>query len=257
MLPTIFGVLHTYGIFLALSFFIGFLLVSRECRKRGISPERVMDLGLWILVASVIGARLGYVIPHWKEFEKNPVLIVAVWEGGLTFYGGVLLAVPVAVFYLKKYNMPHLLVADAIAPSIALGVFLARIGCFLNGCCFGKPTVLPWGVIFSENSIAGIIFPGIKIHPTQLYESLAGLLMFFILIFLRRFSTKLPDGFFIGFLVLMYSLWRLNSDSMRYYDSSSMMHIDSFSIALSSVLSIILAIVAIIFIFIVFKKSKR
>lgn len=257
MFPTIFGVLHTYGILLALAFFLGFLLVSKECREKGIPPEKVMDLGLWILIASVLGARLGYVVPHWNEFRGNPLLIVAVWEGGLTFYGGVILAVPVAILFMRRYKMSILKVADAIAPSLAFGIFLGRIGCFLNGCCFGKPTSLIWGVIFPNKSIAGIVYPGIRIHPTQIYESIAGLLIFFLFIFLRKFrnSLKLPDGFFIGLLSLIYSIWRLCSDFMRYYDSSSMVHIGATLVALSQIVSFILTVGSIIFLFLILKKS--
>lgn len=156
MYPTIFHYIHTYGLMLAIAFLVGIWWVSREGKKQNLEPDKVMDLGLWVLVAAVVGSRIAYVLPHWNEFQARPWTVIAVWEGGLTFYGGVLLAVPVGFFYMWRNHLPIWRTADLVAPAFAIGIFFGRIGCLLNGCCFGLPTKLPWGITYPVDCPGGL-----------------------------------------------------------------------------------------------------
>ena len=255
MFPTIFHYIHTYGLMLAISFLAGIWWVSREGVKSGLDPDKVMDLGLWVLVASVIGSRVAYVLPHWNEFHSRAWTVLFVWEGGLTFYGGVLLAVPVGFWYLWKNHMPIWRTADLVAPAFALGLFFGRIGCFLNGCCFGNPTRLPWGISFPENCPAGYQFGDLaKLHPSQLYESLAGLGILGLLLLLKR--RKPFEGALFWTFTLLYALWRFFSDPLRYYDPQSMLLWGRREVPESQVASLAIVALAIIFLIVLGRRSK-
>jgi phosphatidylglycerol:prolipoprotein diacylglycerol transferase len=223
MFPTILKIgpvgLHSYGLMLALAFIIGIAMVQRGAQRLGVPREAVADLGLWILVASVAGSRLYYVASHWEEYASRPLTALAVWDGGLTFYGGVLLALPVSFLFIRKKRLPGWSLADLTAPAFALGLGLGRIGCFLSGCCFGKPSHLPWAMTFPADSFAGSIYR-CPIHPTQLYESLFGFLCFGLLSFLAR--RKYFPGFLMVLFLGLYGAWRFAIDNLRYYESSQL-----------------------------------
>jgi len=206
----------TWGVFVLTGFIIGTLYVAREAKKAGYNTDMVYDLAFFVLLASLIGARLSYVFTHWQEFAQDPLEILRIWHGGMVFYGGVLLAVPVAYYYVKKHKLNPGPVADWIAPAFSIGIAIGRWGCFFNGCCFGKACSLPWCVVFPPISAAGHTFPGIKIHPTQLYESFGEFLLFLFLIYLKKF--KLPRGFIFWTFAFFAALIRFVDDFFRYYE---------------------------------------
>ena len=256
MFPTIFHYIHTYGLMLAIAFLVGIGWVSREGKRQNIPPDKVMDLGLWVLFASVIGSRIAYVLPHWNEFAARPLSVIAVWEGGLTFYGGVLLAVPVGFLFMWKNRLPIWRTSDLGAPAFALGVFLGRVGCFLNGCCFGNPTGVPWGVTFPENCPAGYQFGDVaRLHPTQVYEALAGLAILGILLLVRR--KKPFEGAVFWTFVLLYGAWRFLSDSWRYYDPQSTLLWSRMDIPESRVASLALVALSVVFLVILSAQARR
>lgn len=211
--------IYSYGVMLMIAFIVGIYLVEHRAKRIGVRPEKVWDLAIWVLFAVVIGSRLLYVILHWDEFSSNPIEIVAFWRGGLAglmFYGGFLLALAVGVWWVQKNRLPLLKLLDAVAPAVALGETITRIGCFLNGCCFGQPTNLPWGVVFPPHSAAGNEYR-VPIHPTQLYSSLAGLAIFLLIVFVMERRGWRPGTTFFGFLFL-YSLARFLVDFIRWYE---------------------------------------
>ncbi len=159
--------LHSYGLMLALSFFVGIVLASRRAPARGLSADLVFDTSLVIIFAAVVGARLMYVLFHLSEM-RNWIDVISLWSGGLTMYGGVLGAMAAAWIYLRRRKAPFLAMADTVAPSLALGLGLTRVGCFLNGCCYGKPTTGPFGVHFPPDSYVTRLFDGAAVQPTQL-----------------------------------------------------------------------------------------
>lgn len=211
--------IHSYGFFLALSFALGIWLAGRRAEKRGIPAERITDVSLIIIVTTIVGARALYVGAHWDQFQGRWLDMFRTWEGGLTMYGGAVPAAVLGMWFLRRWGIDSWRAADAIAPSMALGLGLTRIGCFLSGCCFGRPTDGPLGVIFPPDCHAGSVHPGVPLHPAQLYSSAVGFLLFGLLMFLDR--RKLPRGhLFLTFLAL-YSVARFLLDMVREYDPTA------------------------------------
>ncbi|UCF05747.1 MAG: prolipoprotein diacylglyceryl transferase [bacterium] len=210
---------YSYGLMLALSFFIGILLASRRAERRGIEKEILFDLCIILVIASVIGSRGLYIITH-RDHYHSLLDIVALWQGGATYYGGLVLAIICAVVFVRRKRIPFFRVADICAPSIALGVFLTRVGCFLSGCCFGRPTECVLGLVFPNHSPAGYTFSDTHIHPTQLYSSFYGLVIFGLLMVLDRWNRF--DGFTFSLLCILYGIARFIVDFFRFYESTSM-----------------------------------
>jgi phosphatidylglycerol:prolipoprotein diacylglycerol transferase len=125
--------IHTYGVMLALGFLLAILVAMRQARRTGLNPDLILDLAFYFLVAGLLGSRLFYVVGHWNDFRNNPAEIVRFWRGGLVFYGGLIFAFGVGVWYIKKNRLEFPRVADLFAPSIALGQTLGRLGCFSAG----------------------------------------------------------------------------------------------------------------------------
>jgi len=146
--------IRSYGFMLALSFLLGIWLASKRARRAGVDPQKILDLSVIIILAAVVGSRLLYVMFHLDQYS-NPLDMFALWQGGATFYGGFILAVIASYWWVQKHKIPFLQMADIMAPSIALGLIFTRIGCFLSGCCYGKPTTHSWGVVFPPDSPAG------------------------------------------------------------------------------------------------------
>jgi len=212
--------LYSYGFMLALSFLLGILLAARRAGRRGVEPDTVYDLSMIIVICAVIGSRGLYILTHRDRFE-GLVDIFALWQGGATYYGGLILAVAGSVVYLRRKGVPFFRMADITAPSIALGVFLTRIGCFLSGCCFGSPTSCPTGLVFPPGSPAGHVHHGIAIHPTQLYSSLYGLLILAALLLIDRGGDR-RDGYLFAWLCILYGISRFAVDFFRFYEESAM-----------------------------------
>ena len=134
--------IHSYGFFLAMSFALGIWLAGRRAERRGIPSERITDVSLIIIITTVIGARGLYVAAHLDQFQGRLLDVFRTWEGGLTMYGGAVPAAILAMWFLKRWGIDAWKAADAIAPSMALGLGFTRVGCFLSGCCYGAPTDL-------------------------------------------------------------------------------------------------------------------
>jgi phosphatidylglycerol:prolipoprotein diacylglycerol transferase len=206
--------IQSYGLMLSLAFLLGGIMLIRGARKRGLDEGAVLNLIYIIVFSSVIGSRLMYVLGHLSEYRADPLSAFKVWEGGLTLYGGLLLAVLGSVIYMKTVGLPVMIVCDLAAPAIALGKAITRLGCFLNGCCFGVRTDLPWGVVFPYDSQAGVVFPGAHLHPVQLYSSGLSLLVFGILLLILRAGFRAGTVFW-SFL-LMDSSVRILLGFVRY-----------------------------------------
>jgi phosphatidylglycerol---prolipoprotein diacylglyceryl transferase len=210
--------IRSYGVMLVIAFWLGIELTARSAKRRGLDPTKILDMGLVVLVASLVGSRLFYVLTHWSEYQADKIAVLRVWEGGLTFYGGLACAIFFGMAYLRWKRMPVLEVTDIAAPQIALGIAIARVGCFLNGCCFGKASTLPWACTFPPDSQAGWVMAGRPVHPTQIYESIANVVIFLVL--RRVLARGHPRGVvFFAFLAL-YGSWRFGIDYLRYYEAA-------------------------------------
>jgi phosphatidylglycerol:prolipoprotein diacylglycerol transferase len=196
--------IHTYGFFIALGFLTGIFLAKNEAKRLGADHEKILDLCFYLLIAAIVGSRLFYVVMNPKVFVSDPLEIFRLWRGGLVFYGGFIAALITAIVYMKKRKMQLWKTADIMAPALAAGQFLGRLGCFFAGCCYGKTCELPWAITFrNPNSLAPI---GIPLHPTQLYHALSNLLIFGFLWFFR--SRKTFDGQLFWVYVFLYAVTR-------------------------------------------------
>jgi phosphatidylglycerol:prolipoprotein diacylglycerol transferase len=216
--------LYSYGVMLFISFILGIAIVESRAKRFGVDPKKITDLALWVLLAVVFGARLFYVVFHWEEFRYNLIDTIKFWGNppglsGLMFYGGFLGGFIAGLLYVWCNHLPVVKLLDAVAPAVVLGEGFTRIGCFLNGCCFGKPTDSFLGVIFPPNSAAGAQFPGQPIYPTQLFSSLAGFVLFGIALFLER--RKLKPGVLFSIILILYSLFRFGIDFVRFYENEA------------------------------------
>jgi len=203
--------IYAYGFFIAIGFVLGFFHAARRGREEGIPFERMVDLLFCIVLSAIIGSRSLFVLVNFEHYRDYPFHIFRIWEGGLVFYGGLILAVAVSFGYLRWNRLPAWKFADLFSPSIALGLFFGRIGCFFAGCCYGKETSLPWGVTFIDpNSLARLNF---SLHPTQIYEALGSLAIFFFLNWKRR--RKAFEGQIFYLFLLFYSVIRFLIEFLR------------------------------------------
>lgn len=198
--------IYSYGFMLFTSFITAFVLTRMELKRKGFNPDLAYELMLWFAVLGIIGARLAYVLLNFSEFASNLIRVFAIWEGGLTFFGGFILAALAFLLIARIRELPVKSLADAIVPGLALGAAITRVGCFLNGCCYGCVT----------DSVLGVRFPGTLgglRHPTQLYHSLANLSIFIVLMLVRR-RVKTPGNLF-WLYILLYSVGRFVVEFFR------------------------------------------
>lgn len=209
--------LPSYGMMLVVSFLFALWFARTYAKKFNLSPIIIENVAFYLMIGVIVGGRLLYVIFHWSQYENDLLGIFRIWEGGMMFFGGFIGGFLGALFYLRKEEIQILPIADLIAPAIALGQFFTRIGCFLNGCCFGTPSTLPWAIKFPDYCVAGASPVGDQpLHPTQLYSSFFGLLLFF---FLKNILFRQHRRGEIFALYLMFSGgFRFGIDFIRYYE---------------------------------------
>jgi len=219
MYPELFHIgsfpINTYGVFLALAFLCAILITVKLAARDGLPREKIYDLCLWMLLFSLIGSKILMFFTE-PEYRDHPLQLLSLdfLRSGGVFYGGLIGAILTGYFLMRRYKLPWWKTADACAPGIAIGNFFGRQGCFAAGCCWGKPTTLPWGVKFTElgHEITGVPTDA-YLHPTQLYESFAMLLVFFFLLWLHK--RRRFNGQVILFYALLYSVIRFGIEFLR------------------------------------------
>lgn len=198
--------MHSYGVMVALGFLAGLWTASRRSLREGIAAEKILDLGPWLIIGAIAGARVLFVLTFWREeFAGRPILeIFAVWRGGLVYYGGLIGSSLACIFYARLKQLPLWKLADILAPSIALGHVFGRVGCLLNGCCYGKACHLPWAIRFpADNPLHA---PTTPVHPTEIYESLLNLGLYAALAWM--FRRKKFDGQIFSTYLVCYAVLR-------------------------------------------------
>jgi phosphatidylglycerol---prolipoprotein diacylglyceryl transferase len=195
---------YTYGVMLAVAYLLGLQVALVRARSRGLKPDRVMDLGIWIIVSALVGAKLMLLIVEWDTYTRSASDLLTLIRSAGVFYGGLIVAVAVALFYLWRHRMPVWSVTDVFAPGIALGHVIGRLGCFFAGCCFGRASNVPWAVSFhSEYAARNVGTPlNIPLHPTQLYEAAAELLILGALLLTEHRGRPFPGRTFWGYILL-------------------------------------------------------
>ena len=220
MYPEIFGVIKSYGLMLALSIALGLWLSIRRGRVHGVGQDDIIDLVFGVLVSSIIGVRLFFVLTHWGDFDPR-YRAFFIWDGGLTLYGGIVLSTLTVLVMARRRGIPFLVMADVFSPGVILGIGLTRIGCYLAGCCFGHPTDLGCGVSFPLGAPATRMFGPSPVHPSQLYSSGGGFLIFAILLGLEKVWNY--RGATFGRFLLLYAISRFVVDFTRYYEPNQVM----------------------------------
>jgi phosphatidylglycerol:prolipoprotein diacylglycerol transferase len=208
---------YWYGILAAIAFVLGFSTASRRAPRAGVKSEDVFNLAPWIIVGAILGARLLYVVSYWdKEFAGRPITAVFNMRSGLVYYGGLIGASLATIIFCRRSKVPLWRMADVMAPSIALGHAFGRIGCFMTGCCYGKPTDLPWAVHFPHDHWT----KGVGVHPTQLYESSLNFIFYVGLAWLyrrRKFDGQVFAVYLIGYAILRAVTEMFRGDYSQYY----------------------------------------
>lgn len=259
MYPVLFRIgdfpINTYGVFLALAFLCAILVTVRLAERDGLPRQKIYDLSLWMLLASLIGSKILMLFTE-PEYRQNlwQLLSLDFLRSGGVFYGGLLGAVIVGYLLMRHYKLPWWRTADACAPGIALGNFFGRQGCFAAGCCWGDPTTLPWGVKFTElgHQITGVPIDT-YLHPTQLYESFAMLIVFFFLLWLHKHRKF--TGQVILFYALLYSVVRFSIEFVRGDPRGDILGLTTLTgLSTSQMLSIVVGITALILLIV---RSRR
>jgi phosphatidylglycerol:prolipoprotein diacylglycerol transferase len=203
--------IHWYGILVALGFVAGIWTAGRRALHNNLPQETIVDIGPWLILGGIFGARLFYVVSYWDDyFSDRPFLdVFKVYQGGLVFFGGLFGATLFGLIYIRLKKLPLWKTTDVLAPSVALGHSFGRFGCLMNGCCYGKPT----------ESFLGIHFPdahetlGIAVHPTQIYDAMLNLGLYVFLAW--TFKRKTFDGQIFALYLVIYSLFRFTVEFTR------------------------------------------
>jgi phosphatidylglycerol---prolipoprotein diacylglyceryl transferase len=268
MFPELFRIgnfpVNTYGVLLALAFLAALLVAARLAARDGLPRERIYDLGLWMLLAALLGSK---VLMLWTEpaYREDPWQLFSLdfLRSGGVFYGGLIGAVLTGYLLARRYKLPWWKTADAFAPGIALGQSIGRLGCFSAGCCWGKPTHLPWGVHFTEqgHDITGVPLYDdhanpLYLHPTQLYEAGATLLFFFFLLWLHR--RKRFSGQVILFYAVLYSTARFLIEFVRDDPRGDIIGLTTLTgLSTSQMISLIVGISGLIILILRWRRSGK
>jgi len=252
--------IYTWGTVIALAAFFSLFMAMRKSFKHDIKPDTILNSFLWIVLGALIGGKIVYVLLNLDSIG------IEMLQGGFASIGAILGGLIAGAIYTKKAKVDFWKIADFMAPYFALTLAIGRIGCFLRGCCFGLPTDLPWGVLYSQGSLASSVF-NVPLHPTQLYESLVCFAIAFLLFKLetlgnhrisgapktREFSSerkinqkgkKLIEGSIFLIFLLLYFVQRFFIDFMRYYPAGE--HLGPFTLMqIASVIAVI-AVAAVI-----------
>lgn len=247
--------IYTYGLLTAIGFISGIWLAAHYAEKEGIRRDRVWDLGLIIIIAALVGAKVFMIISDYNYYANNPreIFSLSTLQSGGVFFGGLIFSLIATAWYFRRKNLPGWKVADLFAPGIALGHAIGRLGCFTAGCCYGKPTGVPWAVKFTNpfaHATVGVPL-NVPLHPTQLYEALAEFLIFLILLSFRK--RKSYDGQVILLYLVLYPLARFVIEFYRGDpDRGSVFH---GLLSMSQFIGILVALAAVVALIIRSKKT--
>jgi phosphatidylglycerol:prolipoprotein diacylglycerol transferase len=222
MYPELFDIpfLHTYGVLVALGFLTGLWVASRLARRARLDPEAITNLGIYCALAAIAGAKLMMFVIDAPYYFEHPgeIFSLATLQAGGVFYGGLIVALAVAAWYMRRKHLPGLATADVFAPAIAAGHGIGRLGCFAAGCCWGVECRRVWAVTFTDPAAERLVgVPlGVPLHPTQLYEAAAEFAIFGILMW--RVRRPHAAGAIISLYLMLYSSARFVIEFFRYHE---------------------------------------
>jgi len=200
---------YTYGVLLAAAYLLGLKLAMVRAKSRGLDQTRVLDLGIYIIISALVGAKLLLLITDFRSFVSSPSELLSLARSGGVFYGGLILAVVVALWYIRRIGLPLWTTCDVFAPGIALGHVVGRMGCFFAGCCYGKPTTVPWAITFTDQFAQANVGTPLNqpLHPTQIYEAGAEALILIVLLLTESRGKRYPGRTFWLYM-LLYAISR-------------------------------------------------
>jgi phosphatidylglycerol---prolipoprotein diacylglyceryl transferase len=209
--------IHTYGLMLALAFIAGIWIAGRNARNQGINPDTIWNMGLIVIFAALVGAKVILLFSNFQYYSQNfrEIFSLSTLRSPGIYYGALLLAIGAAALYLIRKRLPLLVTADIAAPGIALGQAISRLGCLSAGCCYGKPTQMPWGIVFrNQYSYDNVGVPlNVALHPTQIYDLVGALCLFVFLMW--RLSKKHTHGQILLEYLALYSCLRFVIEFFR------------------------------------------
>lgn len=223
MLPKLISIgsfyIPTYGVLVALGFLTGLFVMMRLAKRAGMDADHVTNLAFYCAIAGVLGAKLFMFLFDLPEYLQNPgqIFSIETLQAAGVFHGGFIVALITAVFVMRRHKMPLLPTMDVFAPGIVIGQAIGRLGCFAAGCCWGRECDLPWGVRFRSDFAAPVPLNK-TLHPVQLYESAANLIVFAILY--RMCSKDHRPGQVIGWYLVLYSTVRFCVEFFRVHEQS-------------------------------------
>lgn len=195
--------IYSFGLMLATAVVLCSFLLSRDAKAFNISQDTIFDFAFWVILAGIAGSRLFFIFLNLRDFIAKPQEIIMISNGGLAWQGGLIVGGLTGFFYIKKRGLSLRLMADLSAPYLALGQAIGRLGCFLNGCCYGRE--VPWGIYFPVHQA--------RLHPTQLYESVFLVIAFFILKYLQKRS--LIRGEIFSMYLMLAAAGRFTNEFFR------------------------------------------
>ncbi len=212
--------LHSYGVLLAIAFLAGLWLASRQGRLAGLEPTKVADLGVYVLISGLLGAKLLLVLTEWQAYREHPGSLFDLFQSGGVFYGGLLAAIPAAIWLVRRYELPTWATADALVPGLILGQAVGRLGCLAAGCCYGREADVPWAVTFRDAYLLHTVGTPVDkaLHPTQLYESSAALLILAVLLWLtprKRFHGQVLAAYLVLYSSARFAIEFYRGDAAR------------------------------------------
>ena len=201
--------IYTYGVLLAAAYLLGLQFALVRAKARSLDPARVMDLGIYIIISALVGAKLLLLVTDFQTFRSNPAELLNLLREGGVFYGGLIVAVSVALVYIRKVGLPLWTTCDVFAPGIALGHVIGRFGCLFAGCCYGKETSVRWAIMFTNKiAEANVGTPlNVPLHPTQIYEAGAEFLILIFLLTTEKSGRKFAGRTFWLYM-LLYAISR-------------------------------------------------
>jgi len=243
--------IYTYGVLQASAYLLGLKLAMVRAQARGLDQARVLDLGIYIIISALVGAKLLLVVTDFRTFVSDPSELITLARSGGVFYGGLILAVSVALWYIRKIGLPLWTTTDVFAPGIALGHVVGRFGCFFAGCCWGKPTDVPWAITFTNPyAAANVGTPlNVPLHPTQLYEAGAEALILAVLLATERRGRPYPGRTFWVYM-LLYAVSRFIIEFYRNDPRGSVLMFST-----SQFISLVLAPLAVIMLVTLARRS--
>lgn len=212
--------LHTYGLLVAAGYLLGIFVATKAAQRLGMNPDQIFNLAVYLAIGAIVGAKLFLVMQDWRFYVRYPgdLLSADFLESGGIFYGGLIIALLVLIWYVRRHRLSWLAVGDAVVPGLALGHGIGRMGCYSAGCCWGKASAIPWfSTTFTKpyaHATVGVPL-NTPLYPTELMMAAAGIVIFLLL--WRKVGRRQYVGELTAFYLFVYGAWRYAIDFFRYY----------------------------------------